>query len=75
VIFIHAVEVDHSLASHLVGPDHLVRDQLISLRFSEFAVAATVLELGEPAPLVVIILNHGSCICFDDLRHNRIYPR
>jgi endonuclease YncB( thermonuclease family) len=27
VIFIHALEVDHGLASHLVGPDHLVGDQ------------------------------------------------
>jgi hypothetical protein len=74
VIFIHAVEVDHGLASHLVGPDPLVGDQLISLSLSEFAIAATVLELDEPAPLVVIV-NHGSCMCFDDRRHNRIKPR
>ena len=33
VIFIHAVEVDHGLASHLAGPDPLVGDQLISLSF------------------------------------------
>jgi hypothetical protein len=75
VIFIHAVEVDHGLASHLVGPNPLVGDQLISLSLSEFAMAATVLELDEPALLVVIIVNHGSCMCFDDLRHNRIKPR
>jgi hypothetical protein len=56
VIFIYAVEVDHGLASHLVGPDLLVGDQLISLSLSEFAIAATVLELDEPAPLVVIIM-------------------
>jgi len=75
VKFIHAVEVDHRLAPHLVGPDPLVGDQLISFSLSEFAIAATVLELDEPAPLVVIIVNHGYCMCFDDLRHNRIKPR
>jgi hypothetical protein len=69
VIFIHAVEVDHGLASHLVGPDPLVGDQLISLSLSEFAIAATVLKLDE-APLVIIIVNHDSCMCSDDLRHN-----
>ena len=74
VIFIHAVEVDHGLASHLVGPDPLVGDQLISLSLSEFAIAATVLELDEPAPLVVIIVNHDSCTCSDDLRHNWFKP-
>src|SRR5258708_7843585 len=62
VIFIHAVEVDHGLASHLVGPDPLVGDQLISLGLSEFAIAATILELDEPAPLVVINVKHGSCM-------------
>jgi hypothetical protein len=36
-----------------------VGDQLISLSPSEFAIAATVLELDEPAPFVVIIVNHG----------------
>ena len=75
MIFIHAVEVDHGLTSHLVGPDPLVGDQLISLSLSEFAIAATILELDEPAPLVVIIVNHGSCVCFDDFRHNRIKSR
>jgi hypothetical protein len=67
VIFIHAVEVDHGLASHLVGLDPLVGDQLISLSLSEFAIAATVLKLDEAAPLVIIIVNHDSCICSDDL--------
>jgi hypothetical protein len=75
VIFIHAVEVDHGLASHLVGPDLLAGNQLVSLSLSEFAIAATILELDEPAPIVVIIVNHGSCMCFDDLCHSRIKPR
>jgi hypothetical protein len=74
VIFIHAVEVDQGLAPHLVGPDPLVGDQLISLSFSEFSIAATVLELDEPAPRVVTIVNHGSCMCFDNVRDNRISP-
>jgi hypothetical protein len=47
----------------------------LPLSLSEFAIAATVLELGEPALLVVIIVNHSSCMCFDDLRHNRIKLR
>jgi hypothetical protein len=75
VIFVHAVEVDQSLASHLVGPDPLLGDQLISLRLSEFAIATTVLELDEPALLAVVIVGHGSCKCFDELRHNRIKTR
>jgi hypothetical protein len=75
VIFVHAVEVHHGLASHLVGSDPLLCDQFISLSLSEFAIAATVLELDEPTPLVVVIVNHVSCMCFDDLRHNRIKPR
>jgi hypothetical protein len=75
VIFIHAVEVDHGLTSHLVGPDPLVSDQLISFSLSEFAIAATVLELDEPAPPIIIIVDHGSCMCFDDFRHNRINSR
>jgi hypothetical protein len=48
------VEVDHGLASHLISPDPVMCDQLISLGLSEFAIAATVLELDEPAPLVAI---------------------
>jgi hypothetical protein len=75
VIFIHAVEVDHGLAAHLVGPDPLVGDQFISLRLSKLAIAATILEFDESAPLPVIVVNHGSCTCLDDLRHNRIKPR
>jgi hypothetical protein len=72
--FVHAVEVDHSLASHLVGPDLPAGDQLVSLGLSEFAIAATALELDEPAPIVAIIVNHGYCMCFDCLRQNRIKP-
>ncbi|WP_316237145.1 hypothetical protein [Bradyrhizobium sp. SZCCHNR1015] len=68
MIFIHAVEVDQRLASHLVGPDPVVGDQLIGLSLSEFAIAATVLELDESATLIVIIVNHGSCMCFEDLK-------
>jgi hypothetical protein len=75
VIFVHALKVDHSLAAHLVGSDPLVGDELISLGLSEFAIAATVLEFDESAPFPVIVINHGSCMCFDDLRHNRIKPR
>jgi hypothetical protein len=60
VIFVHAVEVDHGLASHFVGPDPLEGDQLISLSLSEFAIAATVIEFDELAPLVVITVNHVS---------------
>jgi hypothetical protein len=72
LILIHTVEVDQGLAAHLVRPDPLVGDQFISLGLSEFAIAAAVLELDEPAPLVIV--NHGSCMCFDR-RHNRIKPR
>lgn len=56
MIFIRAAEVDHSLASHLVGPDPLACDQLIGLSPSEFAIA---LNSTEPAPLVVVIVNYG----------------
>src|ERR1700722_2225466 len=67
MIFIDAVEIDERLASHLVGPDPLLRDQLISFRFSEFAIAATVLELDEPALFVVVLVSHDSHRCFDGL--------
>ena len=60
MIFIDAIEIDERLASHLVGPDPFLRDQLISLRFSEFAIAAPILKLDEPAPLVVVVVSHGS---------------
>lgn len=40
MIFVHAVKVDHGLASHLVGPDPILRDQLIGFRFTEFSIAA-----------------------------------
>ncbi len=62
------------LPPNLVGPDPLVGDQLISFSCSKFAIAATVLELDEAALLDIFIVNHGSCICFDDLRHDRIKP-
>jgi hypothetical protein len=67
MIFIHAIQVHHGLAAHFVGPDPLLADQLISFSLSEFSIAATVLDLYEPTPLVVIIVSHGSCMCFDDL--------
>jgi hypothetical protein len=60
MIFIDAIEIDERLASHLVGPDPFLRDQLISFRFSEFSIAAPVLKLGEPAPLAVVVVSHGS---------------
>jgi hypothetical protein len=60
---------------YLVGPDPLLGDQLISLGFSEFAIAATVLELDEPALLDGLIVSHGSCKCFDDVRHTRMKTR
>ena len=68
VIFVHTLKVDQGLASHLVRLDPVVSDQLVSLSLSEPAIAATVLELDEPAPLVVIIVNHGSCTWFDNRR-------
>jgi hypothetical protein len=37
---------------------------------SQFTIAATVLELDEPAPLVVVIVSHASRKCFDDLCQN-----
>ena len=67
MVFIHAIKVDHGLAAHLVGLDPAVGDQLVRLRLSEFAIAATVLELDKTASLVAIIFNHGSRMRFDDL--------
>jgi hypothetical protein len=52
MIFIDAIEIDERLASHLVGSDPFLRDQLIRFRFSEFTVPTPVLKLDEPAPLV-----------------------
>ena len=49
-----------TLASHLVGPDPFLRDQLVSFRFSKFAIAAPVLKLGQPALLIVVVVSHGS---------------
>jgi len=60
MIFIDAIEIDERLASHFVGSDPFLRDQLIRFRFSEVAVPAPVLELDEPAPLVVVVVSHGS---------------
>lgn len=60
MIFIDAIEIDERLASHLVGSDPFLRDQLIRFRFSEFAIPAPVFKLDEPAPLVVIVVSHGS---------------
>jgi len=68
MIFIDANEIDERLASHLEGPDPLLRDQLISFRFSEFSIAAPVLKLDEPPRSVVVVVSHGSYRCFDDLR-------
>ena len=58
MIVIDALEIDERLASHLVGSDPFLRDQLIRLRFSEFAIPAPVLKLDEPAPLVVVVVSH-----------------
>src|SRR6185312_658681 len=63
MIFIDAVEIDERLASHLVGPDSFLRDQLISLRFSELSIAAPILKLDEPALFVVVVVSHGSKRC------------
>src|SRR5258708_19729587 len=70
VIFIHAVEVDHGLAAHLVGPDPLVGDQLISLRLSKLPIPATILQSDYSPPLPVILFNHASFFCFYLLLHN-----
>jgi hypothetical protein len=67
MILIDAFEIDERLASHLVGPDSFLRDQLISFRFSEFSIATPVLKLDEPALFVVVLVSHGSCRCFDGL--------
>jgi len=67
MIFIDAIEIDERLASHLVGPDPFLRDQLIGFRFSEFSIATPILKLDEPALFVVVVVSHGSKRCFDDL--------
>ncbi|WP_291712620.1 hypothetical protein [Bradyrhizobium sp.] len=59
MIFIDAIEIDERFASHFVGSDPFLRDQLIGFCFSELSIAAPVLKLGEPAPLVVVIVRHG----------------
>jgi hypothetical protein len=68
VILINAIEIDECLASHLVGPDPFLRDQLISFSFPEFTIAAPVLKFDEPA-LLVVVVSHGSQSSFDDLSH------
>jgi hypothetical protein len=67
MIFIDAIEIDERLASHLVGPDPFLRDQLIGFSFSELSIAAPILKLDEPALFVVVVVSHGSKRCFDDL--------
>lgn len=67
MIFIDAVEIDERLASHLVGPDPFLRDQLVGFRLAEFSIAAPILKLDEPALFVVVVVSHGSKRCFDDL--------
>jgi hypothetical protein len=69
VRFINAIEIDECLASHLVGPDPFLRDQLTSFSFPEFAIAAPVLKFDEPTLLVVVVVSHGSQTRFDDLSH------
>jgi hypothetical protein len=59
MIFIDAVEIDERLASHLIGSDPFLSDQLIGFSFSELSIATPVLKLGEPAPFVVVVLRHG----------------
>ena len=58
MIFIDAIEIDERLATHLVGPDPFLRDQLISFRFSELPIAASVLKLDEAALFVVVVISH-----------------
>ena len=60
MIFIDAIEIDERLASHLVGSDPFLCDQLISFRLSELSITTPVLKLGEPAALVVVVVSHGS---------------
>lgn len=68
MIFIDAIEIDERLATHFIGPDPLLRDQLISFRLSEFAIATPVLELNEPALVFSIIVSHGSQVLRDVLQ-------
>jgi AcrB/AcrD/AcrF family len=60
MIFIDAIEIDERLASHLVGPNPFLCDQLIGFRFSELSIATPVLKLSEPAAFVVVVVSHGS---------------
>jgi hypothetical protein len=54
VIFIHAVEVDHGLAAHLVGPDPLVGDQLISFSLSVPRLIANLSAFNEKVMSVMV---------------------
>ena len=67
MIFIDAIKIDERLASHLVGPDPFLRDQLVSFRLSEFSIATTILELDEPALFVIVLVSHDSHRRFDGL--------
>ena len=66
MIFIYAVEINHGLAPHLVGPDPLVGDQLISFSSSKFAIAATILELDSRRRLLLSLSTMSPCKRFDD---------
>jgi hypothetical protein len=69
MIFINAIEIDECLASHLVGPNPFLCDQLISFSFPEFAIATPVLKFDQPTLLIVVVVNHGSQSRFDNLSH------
>jgi hypothetical protein len=60
MIVINAIEIDERLASHLIGSDSFLRDQLISFGFAKFAIATSVFEFDEPAPLIVVVISHRS---------------
>jgi hypothetical protein len=60
MIIIDAIEIDERFASHLVGPDPFLRDQFISFRFAEFAIATPLFKFDEPAPLIVVVISHGA---------------
>ena len=47
-------------AAMRLGSDPYLRDQLIRFRFCEFAIPTSVLKLDEPAPLVFVVVSHGS---------------
>jgi hypothetical protein len=55
MIFIDAIEIDGRLASHLVGADPRLSDQLIGFRFAEFSILASVFEYDQPPMLVAVV--------------------